>query len=187
MCCGREREETVDCPVDCEYLVEAHRHERPKPPDQPESPHADIPVTEEFLRRNEGLIVLLSQATLRGALETRGVVDSDVREALEGLIRTYRTLQSGLVYETRPDNPIAAGVFQAVQGILEEIRTAEGRSGSTRRLRDADVLGTLVFLRRMEAVTSNGRRKGKAFIEALGRIAPPPEAQAEPTPSLILP
>ena len=27
LCCGTEREVTVDCPLDCEYLQEAHRQD----------------------------------------------------------------------------------------------------------------------------------------------------------------
>ena len=28
LCCGTEREVTVNCPLDCEYLQEARKHEK---------------------------------------------------------------------------------------------------------------------------------------------------------------
>ena len=59
-----------------------------------------------FLHENEELLVFLGRGIMRAALEA-DAVDNDVREALEALIRTYRTLQSGVYYETRPSNPLA--------------------------------------------------------------------------------
>ena len=44
------------------------------------------------------------------ALRTPGAVDSDVLAALAALIRTYRTSESGLVYETRAEDRVAAAV-----------------------------------------------------------------------------
>ena len=35
------------------------------------------------------------------------------------------------------------------------------------RTRDSDVLGLLVFLRRIELDRNNGRRRGRAFLDAL--------------------
>ena len=54
-------------------------------------------------------------------------------------------------------------------------------------LRDADVLGVLVFLQRLELQHSNGRRKGRAFLDFLRAYLPEPEEQpATAQPSLIL-
>ena len=77
---------------------------------------------------------------------TAGAVDSDVRDALESLIRTYRTLQSGLYYETRPTNLIAAGIHQRMQEAVEGLRK-ELAEKNAMPLRDVEILGTLVFLR----------------------------------------
>ena len=65
MCCGTEREVTVDCPLDCVYLREAHRHEKITPTDPHDFPNQDIRVTEEFLRDHEQLLLFLAR-TLRG-------------------------------------------------------------------------------------------------------------------------
>ena len=49
ICCGTEREVSLLCPLDCEYLQEAHRHE--KPIDVAESRFSKLhaSVKEEFL------------------------------------------------------------------------------------------------------------------------------------------
>src|SRR5580704_15160881 len=87
VCCGTEREVTVHCPSDCEYLVEARKHERRGILDPATIPHRDIPVTEEFLEANADLISALSIALTAEAARS-GAVDSDAREALASLIQT---------------------------------------------------------------------------------------------------
>jgi hypothetical protein len=111
-------------------------------------------------------------------------VDSDVREALESLIRTYRTLESGLYYETRPTNPIAAGIHQRMQEAIEGLRK-ELAGKNAAPLRDAEILGTLVFLERVELHQNNGRPKGRAFIDYLRAYFPQPEQDLAPAPPLI--
>src|SRR6476620_4402243 len=110
VCCGTERENTVSCPLECPYLREARAREREPDVDPREFPNQDIKVEEDFLRRNEPLLIYVAGGLANAALETEGAIDTDVREAIDSLIRTYRTLQSGLVYEARPDNPIAARI-----------------------------------------------------------------------------
>jgi len=54
-------------------------------------------------------------AVLRAALKIPGVVDLDVRAALDALARTYRTLQNGIYYDSRPENPLAGEVCGIVR------------------------------------------------------------------------
>lgn len=167
ICCGTEREQTVHCPLDCEYLQEARKREQPAVADPDAFPNRDVRVSEKFLREQEPLLVLLSVALLRAAMEIPNVVDADVKGALEGLIRTYRSLESGLYYESRPENTIAAGVFSAIQDAVAEYRQSVLKRSGLQTVRDADVLGILVFLQRMEIQQDNGRRLGRAFIDFL--------------------
>src|SRR5690348_14886480 len=102
LCCGNEREVTVSCPLECEFLQEARRHEKPVELDPAQLPNRDIQVPEKFLREHEDLLAFLGQALAQASFGTPGTADPDVREALEALIRTYRTLQSGVYYDTVP-------------------------------------------------------------------------------------
>jgi hypothetical protein len=178
----------VDCPLDCEYLQEARKHDRAPLIDPAAVPNADIDVTERLIVEHEALLGFLSGSLLRAALETRGVIDYDVREALDALIRTYRTLRSGVYYETRPANPLAAGVYAELQRAIEEWGTEEQKRLGMHRTRDAEILGLLVFLQRIELDRNNGRRRGRAFLDSLRRLhqASTAAAPAEPS-SLILP
>ena len=124
-------------------------------------------MTEKFLADNEELLIFLGRTLGMAALETAGAADFDVRSALDALIRTYVTLQSGVYYETRPDNTLANRLYDAVQeGVAEFRRSEQDRTGLP-KTRDADVLGLLVFFERLELGRNNGRPRGRAFIDLL--------------------
>jgi hypothetical protein len=184
ICCGNEREVSISCPLDCPYLAEARLHEKPHVVNPEEVPNRDVEVTEEFLREHEALLVFLSTKLMKAALGSAGALDSDVREALESLIRTYRTLQSGLYYETRPTNLIAAGIHQRMQEAVESLR-AEIAERNAMPLRDAEILGILVFLERVELHENNGRPRSRAFIDYLRKYFTPSDQDLAPASPLI--
>ena len=53
VCCGTERENTIDCPLDCEHLREARQYERPAAPGAGGIPNLDIRVSEQFIEDHE--------------------------------------------------------------------------------------------------------------------------------------
>ena len=180
----------MDCPFDCPFLQEARRHEHREPADPSKFPNQDVRISEEFLGEHEDLLVGAMSSLLLAVLDTPGAVDSDVRDALDGLIRTERTLQSGVFYESRPVNALADRIFEQTQTGLQEFRTRETENLGLSRTRDADVLGVLVFLQRLELDRNNGRPRGRAFLDSLrGFLNDPDVAAHNPAPpsSLILP
>jgi hypothetical protein len=189
ICCGTEREVTVDCPWDCSYLQEARKHERSAPVNPDEFPHRDIRVSEEFLQDHEALLAATARGLMQAAFDTAGAVDTDVREALDALVRTYRTLQSGVYYETRPDNALANHIRRSTQSALDEYRRLETERLGMAHTRDTDVLTTLVFLQRLELDRHNGRPRGKAFLGFLRSFfgVEDDAAPATSASSLILP
>jgi hypothetical protein len=190
VCCGEEREVSVTCPLDCEYLREARLHEKLPDVDPATLPNRDIVISEKLLRDNEDLLAFVSLTVFRTAMDTPGVVDQDVEAALDSLIRTYRTLQSGVYYETRPVNPFAAAVFENVQDALAEFRREEQAELGMTRTRDADCLAVLVFLQHFAIDRRNGRPRGRAFLDALRAFhAAQPEPYPDPASasSIILP
>jgi hypothetical protein len=179
-CCGAERENTVDCPLDCEYLQEARLHDRPAAITADDFPNQDIKLSEDFIRQQEHLVTGLAQSLAR-VMETRKAVDSDAREGLDALIRTYRTRESGLIYETRPPNPYAADVQEELKKAIEALHARLTETSGMHTIRDADVLGTLVFLQRLELQHNNGRRRGRAFFDFLRTYFPPQPAASVAT------
>jgi hypothetical protein len=169
-CCGIGREETINCPLTCEYLAEAHRHEK-KPPSDPEAvPGKDVPLSDEFLHTHEFLIVLLGSAAFEAVKSHENAVDADAVAALASLVQTWRTLVSGIYYEAKPVNPIAADMFEAVKARVDNIRERMKAAGETKALPEDVILGVLVFLQRVAFGLNNGRSRCKAFLVFLSQF-----------------
>lgn len=183
ICCGTEREVTVACPLECEYLQEARLHDKNPAVDMEHIPNRDVRITEDFLEGNQEVLLFLGNALASTALNTPGTVDFDVRDALEALIRTYRTLQSGVYYESVPANPLAANIYSAMQNAAAEFRQEERQRSGISKTRDADLLGMLVFLQRLEFDRNNGRKRGRAFLDYLSHFY----LDASPAPAALSP
>ena len=152
-------------------------HDRPVPITEEDLPNKDIRVSEDFIRKQEHVVMWMAHALAR-VMETRRSVDGDAREGLESLIKTYRTLESGLIYETRPRNPYAAEIQEALKQAADELRKRLTETSGLQTLRDADVLGALVFLQRLELQHNNGRRRSRAFFDFLRTYFPVQEQPA---------
>ena len=167
VCCGEEREQTLDCPLDCEYLREARSFEKPRGTESPEAPFAEVKLTDSLMERNDTLVEFAAALLMECALSTPAIIDADVRECLEALARTYKSLESGILYESVPNNILAAGLYHRIHGGIRQLRETVARQSGVTTIRDADVLAVFVFLARMAADHDNGRRRGRAFIDFL--------------------
>jgi hypothetical protein len=185
ICCGTEREVSLSCPLDCEYLREAHRHEKPLLVDEKQISDPDIDVSEEFVREREELLLFCIYSLLQAALQAPGATDADVLSALEALIKTHRTAESGLVYETRAGNSIAASVQRLFSDSLEDYRKIRVERERLPSLRNSEILGMLVFLRRIGQQNQNGRPRGRMYLDMLRQMTPTGSVD-ERSPSIIL-
>lgn len=194
ICCGTEREETVDCPLDCEFLRQAHQHANTHEAAQnAELPDKGVMVEEDFIRQYEWVLMLIGSALIDGYRELPAATDYDAREALAALVKTYQTMESGLIYETKPTNPYAAAMCDSVRERVAEIQKRLADNGEPGYLRDSAVLKLLIFLRRLEVLDNNGRKRSRAFLDMLNRSyvgRPNPEAvedsEAPQAPQIIL-
>ena len=171
ICCGTEREVSLSCPLECEFLQEAHRREKPVLIDEKQLSDPDVPVTEEFLREHEELLLFCMVSLVHAALRTASATDVDALEALEAQIKTYRTAESGLLYETRPVNTIAASVQRAFSESLADYQKVRAERESL-HFRNAEILAVLVFLRRMGQQNQNGRPRGRMYLDLLKQMTP---------------
>ena len=169
-CCGEQREVTLDCPSHCIYLQQAREHEKPRPIadlDQSEL-FPEVEISDQFLYKQEQLILGLTYCLAKSARSAPGLYDSDLIAALTALARSYETLAgSGLVYETMTTNLMHQAIVAAIQNMVKEFREAEQKNLLYTRLRDADVLRALVFLLRMALNRTSGRPRSRAFVDFL--------------------
>ena len=167
ICCGREREVTIDCPFECRYLQESRLHEQKDGLDPANFPFKEIRIDESFLHEKAALLTACGRSLLEGSSQTPGVVDHDTREALDALVQTYKTLESGIYYESRPVSLMAQQIGDHVQKKVREFREQQTREAGMTQTRDDDVLRMLVFLQRMALDRDNARPRGKAFLDFL--------------------
>jgi hypothetical protein len=185
LCCGTEREVTLSCPLECEYLKEAHRREKPVLISRNQLANPDIDVNEEFIRSHEEFLLFCIYSLLHAALRVPGAVDSDVVDALEALIQTHRTLESGLVYETRAHNTIAAEIQHSFTASLADYQKLRHERERLSPIRNVETLAILVFLHRLAQQNQNGRPRGRMYLDLLRQMTPDQSAKAI-APSIIL-
>ncbi len=182
-CCGEQREVTIACPFDCRYLQQSREWDYSGGLDPKDFPYKEIRIDESFLRDHAELVETCGKALLEASLSTTGTVDADSRAALDGLVRTYKTRESGLYYDSRPDSLYAVRIFDELNQRIERFVREEQEQSGFARTRDSDVLSTCVFLLRMALDRDNGRPKGRAFLDFL-RLHFRPSEEA-PSPFLI--
>jgi hypothetical protein len=79
---------------------------------------------------------------------------------------------------------VAAAIHQKLQDSIQELRKEISEQGST-SIRDAEILGILVFLQRVGLHQINGRPKGRAFIDYMRGHFPQKQTGPASEPSLI--
>jgi len=168
VCCGTEREITIDCPADCAYLVSAHRyedeHQRSLPAD---TPLLEEKIPQDIVHTHQQLMAAMAFSIAKFCAAQPAATDPDVLAALQSLAQTYKTLSSGILYEKRPDAPVPRELYAALVAFVDEVRKQQAERATGPRLKDSEVFFLLVFLYRMGLLRTNGRARSRRFIEFL--------------------
>lgn len=169
-CCGEQREVTLDCPSDCQYLQQAREHEKPRPAGQFESTalFVQVEISEQFTYEREHLLMGLSYALTKAAHADRSLNDRDLIAALSAMSTSYeRRVNSGLHYEQPLTSTAQHAVAAQVEEMVKRYREAEQKQLGYSKLKDSDVLKALVFLVRLGYGRTSGRPKSRAFTDFL--------------------
>jgi len=189
ICCGTEREVTLDCPHDCIYLLRAREQEEQHRVQVPaaEMPFVGVELPTGILDLNRPLLAAMGTTILAFATEAPRVSDPDVAAALQALAETYRTLTSGLYYEKPPEGGPARELYGRLREAIEQLKKDQLARAALPVVKESDVLYITVFLVRVLRVRSNGRPRCRAFLDFL-RIQFPQAAAAErEAPRIIVP
>jgi hypothetical protein len=181
VCCGREREGTIDCPSDCTYLIAAHRYESEHPRDIPaDTPLLDETIPKDLVHTHQQLMAALAFSIAKFCAAQPSAVDNDILAALEALAQTYKTLSSGLIYEKPPQAPLPRELYAAVMTFVDEIKKQQAERGASASFKDTEIFYLMVFLHRMGLLRTNGRPRSRLFIEFLrGQFPESPELKKE--------
>jgi hypothetical protein len=189
ICCGREREVTIDCLSNCPHLIAARRYEAEhrKPLSGEEHPYTDVAVREDFVYERWPVIFGIASAILNFQVRHRDLTDRAVCTAIEAMAETLRTLGTGIYYERPPDAPVARGLYAQLSEFLQELRKNEGACSGMPELRDSDAFLLLVFLLRVAKQKTNGRSRSRAFLDFLRERFPLPAEATKETRRIIIP
>ena len=187
VCCGREREVSIDCPADCSYLIAAHRyedqHQRALPED---TPLLDVKVSQDVIYTHQNFLSELAFTVAKFSAAHPGTTDPDVLAALQALAETYKTLGSGIYYEKPPDAPLPRELYAGLAQLLNESKQQSAERPGTSPfasdapLKDSEVFSLLVFLYRMGLLRTNGRPRARRYLEFLrGQFPAAPELKRE--------
>ena len=180
VCCGTEREVTLDCPPDCAYLLAAHRYEEQHPRQLPaETPLLDVRLAPDLVRVHPQLLSTIAFAIAKFCAVQPAATDPDVLAALQSLAESYNTLAAGIVYEQPPVPPIQRGLYNALAAFLNETKQSPAQNPQGRP-KDSEIFQLLVFLYRMGLLRTNGRPRSRRFLEFLrGQFPGAPELKRE--------
>ena len=179
---------SIDCPSDCTHLVASRRYdEERREVDWSKLPFPAIKISPSFAQEHLALLNALSYAICQCAHENRAVVDSDVVAATQALAETYRTLASGIYYENPPAYSVQRGLYEALKAALKDFREEETKHRGMSVTRDADIRDALIFFTQLGATRTNGRPKGRAYLDLLRRQFKPGEFAKAPSKIVLLP
>lgn len=190
ICCGEQREVTIDCPSGCPHLVAAHRYETEhRRPALPETfPYPDVQLSPEFVYERWPVVTGLAATVLAVQEGNQDLNDGDVLAALGGLAETHRTLETGIYYERPPEAPLARALYGELGRFLEQLQEEEARRTGFSSLKEADIFRLLVLLLRVGKQETSGRPRSRGFLTVLSTRFPPPAAEAdEDAPLIIIP
>jgi hypothetical protein len=186
-CCGEKRVLEIDCPESCEFLKIGRTHEA----NQVGARHyrADNPLEQakrsRILTAFEPVIVDVQTAIAEERRACRDLVDADVAEALDCLLKTLRTEDHGVIYETTSANLRAEALRRQLASLIESHRYPKDSGWARIHLKDA-----IECLEVLQAVVASHREAGPAslsFVDFLVRHLPR-EAETGPSqPSIIIP
>jgi hypothetical protein len=181
VCCGTEREVSIDCPTDCSYLVAAHRyedqHQRTLPGD---TPLLDVKVPQDVIYAHQNVLSGLAFTAAKFSAAHPATSDPDILAALEALAETYKTLNSGIYYEKPPDATLPRELYAALSQLLNESKQQLAERPDSMPIKDSEIFSLLVFLYRMGLLRTNGRPRARRYIEFLrGQFPAAPELKRE--------
>jgi hypothetical protein len=168
VCCGTEREVTIDCHVDCSYLIAAHRyedeHQRQLLAD---TPLLDVNVPSDLIHTHQQLMGALAFSLAKFCAAHQDATDTDILAALQALAETYKTLTSGIYYEKQPTGLLSRELYSAVTSFVAEVKQQQAERANSASLKDSDIFYLLVFLYRMGLLRTNGRPRSRRYLEFL--------------------
>ncbi len=177
----------IDCPESCPYLEVGRAHEIGQQ-------HlrylrsAEAHERERYLRAvssHESVLAHLQLIIGETRRRVRDLTDADVLEALDLLLATLRTEESGLIYERTSSNLRVEGLRRRLAEVIGYHRRPE--EAHRKRLALKDAIDCLEVIRSFAAMHAASSPASRGFVDFLARTAPRAGREADPGSRIILP
>lgn len=167
VCCGTEREVTIDCPSDCPHLIASREYyEERHIVDWDKVPFADKRIPRSILDAHEQLFLELAYVMGDYASANPALVDSDAQAALVALAETLQTRANGILYENPPDHRMQRELYKKLEEAIESYKKREGPGlVAVTSVRDSEIRDLVILFTQISASHSNGRPKGRALLD----------------------
>ena len=181
VCCGTEREVTIDCPSDCGYLLSAHRYENEHPRALPaDTPLLDVRITSDTIHTHGRFLSAIAFTIAKFCATQPSTTDPDV---LATLCRpspkpTKLSLPASSTSSRPPPTSNANSTTHSPPSSPNAKQNTTPASFGP--VKDSEIFQLLVFLFRMGLLRTNGRPRSRRFIEFLrGQFPGAQELQRE--------
>ncbi len=189
-CCGEKRILEIECPESCEYLKAGREREMGEYQKRIHSMDQAVQQKHrQVLYDHRNVIAHLEYAISRQRILSRTLNDKDVIRAVDSLLETYKTEDTGLLYERIEEDLQIEALRRELREIIESYRNPGGEEAkgivdpkNTRLLLGA-AIDCLNFVRSLAAAYLKDRDSGSGYVDFLARIIPREEAQK----SIIVP
>ncbi|MBZ5534676.1 MAG: hypothetical protein LAO31_01875 [Acidobacteriia bacterium] len=183
VCCATKREIEIDCPLSCSYLREGYQYAMEKNPLEQRARSMTIDRTFDrgFLLENERFLMELSKGIRECYMSAPQLHDSDIVGAFAALEKTFRTLDTGLYYDTRPEGGLEQILYLKLKESIDlKIQTPDIQG---RRLKVSAVIDCLVFMQQFVQMKGSGRPLSRGYLTHLEEVfshAPQESPSEEP-------
>jgi hypothetical protein len=177
----------IDCPESCEYLKTGRERE------SEQEYRRFLRTAEEqdrqryfrVLSRLEEVVVYLEILIAEGRRTVRNLTDSDVIQALDLLIATLRTEDSGVLYERTSENLRVESLRRTLAEELNSLRYP--KQPDQERLQLKDAIECLELLRSMAASHAGPGAAPISYVDFLARNMPRLRHAAQSGSRIIVP
>jgi len=178
LCCAHLRMLVLACPEHCPYLQDARRTTGERRMGQLLA-HLSAMGKEslvEVLAHMSPLLAFLERAIVEVQRQRfRDLTDDEVLAGVENAIRTYETLERGIIYEHRSESPRVHAVTESLLKALERVEKDLVERGA--RIRTSEALACLRVL--AESVRAiKDEREAQAYLRVAALFQPYPRSES---------
>lgn len=183
ICCAEKRMIELACPESCLYLRDARQaagaRRTPKLL-QYLAANDKVHLFDAFDRFN-AVIAMLERAIVKvQRYQFRDLTDEEVLAGVENAIKTYETLDRGIIYEHASESPRIRAVTRALLDEMERMKKTLQEQQRSDLIKTRDFLACLEFIRETIRFEREWDQDARSWLRYAALYQPYPEEETQP-------